>query len=324
MSLTYGFYNSLNGDRKYNAEQMSQLFDGIIKDGVFASIGTCLKVTAAGGLDVNVGIGRAWFNHTWTDNDSILTLTCDDAEVLLDRIDAVILDVNAEDDSRENSIKIIKGAPSSEPKKPEMVSTIRRHQHALAYITRKGGSTEITDSSIELVIGTDETPYVTGPLEVLDIDELLPKWRTELDEFVSGQEARLTQEVEDLKEELLGEASELGVWTTNYKNDFLSWYSEMKGQLSQDAAGNIQNEIDRADIVDVLMYGFIDGNKTFSDTGDVVTSEASDGRKLITVFTNGFTTITTTLYSSSSAEIAKRVTNINDDGSISSSVTYKP
>ena len=34
MSLTSGFYNSLDGDRTYNAEQMSELFDGIINDGI--------------------------------------------------------------------------------------------------------------------------------------------------------------------------------------------------------------------------------------------------------------------------------------------------
>ena len=40
MALTYGFYNSLNGDRKYNAMDISRLFDGLIKDGVFMSIGS--------------------------------------------------------------------------------------------------------------------------------------------------------------------------------------------------------------------------------------------------------------------------------------------
>ena len=94
MSVTYGFYNSLNGDRKYNAEQISSIFDGLIVDGVFASIGTAFAVEAAGGLTVNVGIGRAWFNHTWTLNDSILPLTAPESEVLLDRIDAVVLEVN--------------------------------------------------------------------------------------------------------------------------------------------------------------------------------------------------------------------------------------
>ena len=39
MSVTYGFYNSIKGDRKYNALEMSSIFDGIIVDGVYMSIG---------------------------------------------------------------------------------------------------------------------------------------------------------------------------------------------------------------------------------------------------------------------------------------------
>lgn len=35
MAFTFGFYNSLNGDRKYNAEQVSSIFDGLISDGVY-------------------------------------------------------------------------------------------------------------------------------------------------------------------------------------------------------------------------------------------------------------------------------------------------
>lgn len=48
MSVSSGFFNSLNGDRKYNAAQMSAIFDGLIIDGVFASIGTAFAVKAAG------------------------------------------------------------------------------------------------------------------------------------------------------------------------------------------------------------------------------------------------------------------------------------
>ena len=55
MSVTYGFYNSINGDRKYNALEMSSIFDGIIVDGVYMSIGDALNVKSSGGME----IGRA-------------------------------------------------------------------------------------------------------------------------------------------------------------------------------------------------------------------------------------------------------------------------
>lgn len=135
MSVTYGFYNSLNGDRKYNAEQVSSLFDGLIIDGVFASIGTAFAVKATTGITVNVGIGKAWFNHTWTLNDSILPLEAPEAEVLLDRIDAVVLEVDATESVRANSIKFVKGTPSSAPSNPTLTNEGTVHQYPLCYIS---------------------------------------------------------------------------------------------------------------------------------------------------------------------------------------------
>ena len=113
MSVTYGFYNSINGDRKYNALEMSSIFDGIIVDGVYMSIGDALNVKSSGGMGITVGTGRAWFNHTWTLNDSVMPLTIESSDVLLNRIDAVVLEVNNDSDVRKNTIKIVKGSPAS-------------------------------------------------------------------------------------------------------------------------------------------------------------------------------------------------------------------
>ena len=44
MAVTYGFYDSTGGDRKYNALQMGSIFDGIIQDGVYANIGNAFQV----------------------------------------------------------------------------------------------------------------------------------------------------------------------------------------------------------------------------------------------------------------------------------------
>lgn len=74
MSVTYGFYNSKDGDRRYDAIQMSSIFDGIIRDGILQHVGTAMMVKESEAMIVNVGIGRAWFNHTWTLNDALLPL----------------------------------------------------------------------------------------------------------------------------------------------------------------------------------------------------------------------------------------------------------
>lgn len=42
MSVTFGFYNSKEGDRRYDAIQMSSIFDGIIQDGILQHVGTAM------------------------------------------------------------------------------------------------------------------------------------------------------------------------------------------------------------------------------------------------------------------------------------------
>lgn len=334
MSVTYGFYNSLNGDRKYNAEQVSSLFDGLIIDGVFASVGTAFAVKATTGITVNVGIGKAWFNHTWTLNDSILPLEAPEAEVLLDRIDAVVLEVDATESVRANSIKFVKGTPSSVPSNPTLTNEGTVHQYPLCYIYRKFGSSAITQADITNMVGTESTPFVTAMLQTISLDELLGQWQSELDQFVdarqdevdqwiASEESDFTEWFDQMKADLQAEQTLLDQWVATEQADFLAWYNQMKNQLGEDAAGNLQNQINKDEIKRILLVGFEDGAKEFSEDGTVITSTASDGRILTKTFTNGFLTMTSVLKSAAGAEVARAVKTFNADGSlISTVVTY--
>lgn len=334
MSVTCGFYNSLNGDRKYNAMQMSSMFDGLIIDGVFASIGTAFAVKAAGGLTLNIGIGKAWFNHSWTLNDAILPIEAPESEVLLDRIDAVILEVNGMESVRDNTIKIVKGNPSSAPSRPTMENEGNVHQYPLAYIYRKFGSTVITQADITPMVGTASTPFVTGILQTISLDELLGKWQDELDQFVdarsqevdnwiSNEENDFTAWFEQMKADLTSEQEYLDQWIASEQTDFLAWYNQMKDQLGKDAAGNLQLSINKEEIKRIILVGFEDGTKEFSDDGAVITSTASDGRILTKTFTNGFLTMTSVLKSAAGAEVARAVKNFDTNGKlISTVITY--
>lgn len=173
MSVTYGFYNSKNKDRRYDAIQMSSIFDGIIRDGILQHVGTAMMVNASTGMMVNVGIGRAWFNHTWTLNDALLPLSVPESEVILNRIDAVVLEVDSRESIRANAIKIIKGTPATNPVKPTMISTNDRWQYPLAYIRVNSGVTSIRQADITNAVGTSECPFVTAPLEMMSIDALV-------------------------------------------------------------------------------------------------------------------------------------------------------
>ena len=334
MSVSSGFFNSLNGDRKYNAAQMSAIFDGLIIDGVFASIGTAFAVKAAGGLTVNVGIGKAWFDHTWTVNDSILPMTAPEAEVLLDRIDAVVLEVNGMESVRENTIKFVKGNPSIAPSRPTLTNEGNVHQYPLCYIYRKYGTAVINQADITPMVGTESTPFVTGILQTISLDELLGKWQDELDRFtnarsqevddwIAQEESDFTTWFDKMKADLQQEQAVLDQWIASEQDDFLAWYNQMKDQLSGDVAGNLQLEINKEEVKRILLVGFEDGTKEFSDDGTVITSTASDGRTLTKTFSDGFLTMTNVLKSAAGAEVARAVKTFDSDGKlISTVVTY--
>ena len=334
MSVSSGFFNSLNGDRKYNAAQMSAIFDGLIIDGVFASIGTAFAVKAAGGLTVNVGVGKAWFDHTWTVNDSILPMTAPEAEVLLDRIDAVVLEVNGMESVRDNTIKFVKGNPSIAPSRPTLTNEGNVHQYPLCYIYRKYGTAVINQADITPMVGTESTPFVTGILHTISLDELLGKWQDELDRFtnarsqevddwIAQEESDFTTWFDKMKADLQQEQAVLDQWIASEQADFLAWYNQMKDQLSGDVAGNLQLEINKEEVKRILLVGFEDGTKEFSDDGTVITSTASDGRTLTKTFSDGFLTMTNVLKSAAGAEVARAVKTFDSDGKlISTVVTY--
>ena len=248
MSVTYGFYNSIKGDRKYNALEMSSIFDGIIVDGVYMSIGDALNVKSSGGMGITVGIGRAWFNHTWTLNDSLLPLTLANSDVLLNRIDAIVLEVNNNTEVRKNTIKMLKGTPSSKPVKPTMTEGELLNQHPLAYISIPAGATSISQSNIENAVGTSACPYVTGVLKGMDIDKLVAQWGAQWAEWLSSNtdawKAFMSDNTNEWKSFMAKNKNEWSALINGNTSEFETWFEHMKDQLSEDAAGNLQLQVD--------------------------------------------------------------------------------
>lgn len=216
MAITYGFYNSMNGDRKYDAVQLSSIFDGVIRDGVFQSIGGYLATKPGTGMQVIVSPGKAWFDHTWTVNDADLPLDISPSDVTLSRYDAVILETDATKAVRENSIKVIKGTPASDPKKPTLTNEGDVHQHPLAYILVPGGSSSIQVQNIDIMVGKTECPFVTSILESVSIEALLEKWE-----------------------------GEFKAWSAEKENDFQTWFDDLQSQMEGDVATNLQNQINK-------------------------------------------------------------------------------
>lgn len=237
MSFASGFFNSVDHDRLYDATDISRLFDGLIRDGIFASIGDCLVVKQSNQMNVTVGTGRAWFNHTWSYNDALYPVTIPPSEILMDRIDAVVLEINSVESVRANSIKLIKGTPSSTPTKPALTNTKEVHQYPLAYVTVGKEVTSIRQADIENCVGTSACPFVTGILEVISIEQLIPQWKDILNRFVEENTANfntwMNGEKQNYQAWLTAAKKEITDWQATSKSDYQKWYDSIKNGYDQ-------------------------------------------------------------------------------------------
>lgn len=237
MSFASGFFNSVDHDRLYDATDISRLFDGLIRDGIFASIGDCLVVKQSNQMNVTVGTGRAWFNHTWSYNDALYPVTIPPSEILMDRIDAVVLEINSVESVRANSIKLIKGTPSSTPAKPALTNTKEVHQYPLAYVTVGKEVTSIRQADIENCVGTSACPFVTGILEIISIEQLIPQWKDILNRFVEENTANfntwMNGEKQDYQAWLTAAKKEITDWQATSKSDYQKWYDSIKNGYDQ-------------------------------------------------------------------------------------------
>ena len=213
--LTYGFFNSKNNDRLYDATDFGSIFDGVINDGVYMGIGNHLAVSADGkSMKVTIGTGRAWFDHTWTLNTSAYELTIEQSELIQDRIDAVVLDVDHRENYRANSFMIVKGERSSNPQKPTLIKQEYHKQYPLAYIRIRSEATTLSQTDITNAIGTSECPFVTGIIQTITVDDLIRQWEVQWNQKLAAQEA-----------------------------DFNTWFGGIKGKLDSDIAGHLTNEM---------------------------------------------------------------------------------
>ena len=280
MAITYGFYNSINKDRVYNAEQVSSIFDGIIADGVYQGVPKneenpddkyYLKTRPGNGMQVIVGPGRAWFNHTWTLNDNDLPLTISPASIAGNRVDAVVLKVDGTDDVRRNDIYVHTGSVTdpNEVVYPTFEDTDDVHYHILAYIVLMARTETITADNIELVVGTDKTPFVAGVVNQVSVSSLLDQWAAEWDVFFNKEQADLEEkkaEWEAARREwleyleqteadyqyLFNEASveirefidSFKTWANDAEVDFYDWFQNLRNQLDENQAAHLQAEID--------------------------------------------------------------------------------
>ena len=179
MSVTSGFFDSVDGDRLYNAEQMSNYFDGLVSNGVYETVGDRFAVSAAAsGMAVNVASGRAIIDCHWIKNDAVEVLTLDPADVQMNRIDAICLRLDRS--ARSITLTVKKGTPTTgTPSIPAITryDDVYELYIASVLVSKNATSpTSITDLRPSTYCG-----WVTGIIKQVDTSDLFAQWQAAYD-----------------------------------------------------------------------------------------------------------------------------------------------
>ena len=259
MALSFGFFNSLDGDRTYDADQMSEYFDGLVSNGVYESVGGALQVKAVsgGGMTVQIMPGRGIINCKWINNNSALILEVTAAHAVLNRWTAVVMKLDVV--NRLMTITTKDGTPATTPVKPSMDNTASVVELCLAYIYVGAGVTSITQANITDMRGTNLCGYVTGLIEQVDTSELFLQWQTAFDNYYT----KMTTEFDDWFSTLTSQLN-VNTYIQEYNKNVTIGTSGATNVVALDMQGYTY-EAD--DIIYVYVNGLYDTTYTLNTSG---------------------------------------------------------
>lgn len=212
-SEKYFPFRSISGDRKYSAEDWAAYFALFISNGVFYNKADSLKVSAVVGTWIKVGKGAGFIEGRMYILEDDVNITLDIADGALDRIDRVVL--RCDYTKRLITIAVKKGSYSENPVAPELTRNSDTYELALADVYVAAGGISITAANItDQRLNTELCGIVTGLIDQADTQDLFNEIHAYLQEFKDTSQA-----------------------------DFEYWFENVKEVLSEDAAGNLMEQI---------------------------------------------------------------------------------
>lgn len=148
----YSFFDSVEGDRIYNAESFSNFWKRFLQSGIFPNPSTSLQVLANDSYVVSVQPGYAMTEGYMYENTDVKNITLDVADGVLNRIDLVVVQLDLPNRKIETIVK--KGLSATTPVAPTVERTEAIYELALAevYIGKNTASISqmnITDTRMD-------------------------------------------------------------------------------------------------------------------------------------------------------------------------------
>lgn len=253
------FWNSDGGDRKYNAESISEMLLPFFKPGVFTGQ---LEVTAPGGMKIQIAGGEetgfAWFRTKSYHNTTNLPIDISGSSGTLSRIDNVI--IRKDTVLRECYALIQEGSFAQTPTAPAIIRSSTYFDLKLAEITIPVGAVEITQANIrDCRMDADVCGWVAASVSEIDFSQCMAQFETFFNEYKI--------EFAETYTNFTGDYSQMvETFETQQAAAFTNWFNQVKGQLSTDVAGNLLNLINnlQSSKAEKVMEDVNDATKGFS------------------------------------------------------------
>lgn len=275
IELASGFFNAIMQDgvpdRTYNCDDLNEFLKGLVSEnGIYAEVSSACQVVASSGMNVVVKTGKGQIGFNWFEIESDTTLEIAKSDVVLDRIDRVVIQRSLT--NRNTVIYIKQGTLASIPTPPALTRNESVYEIALADILVSKNISAITTALItDKRSNNSVCGWIVGLIEQFDTTTLFNQYQTAQDNFINNQ----TQSFED--------------WYDTQTQNFNNWFNSIKDEVKatslyreyrslyatvnaneQDISipSNILFDNNGLDVLEVIINGLVANDNQYSISDD--------------------------------------------------------
>ena len=202
-----GFFNSVNKDRLYSADEMNKPYKRVISNGVFATQqgtpSTDLQVLSGNdGMNIVVKKGEGMFGDKWFENPADIAITVPTNTSTVPRRDSVIVQVDKRTNGRKGSIIYRAGTPNSNPMPPDLSTTNNVIEYRIANIYVAASAVFIGQDAITDLRGSSECPWITSLIQQVDTSQLYNQWSAAYQKYYEDETTAFNNFMQTLTEQL--------------------------------------------------------------------------------------------------------------------------
>ncbi|BAD74826.1 hypothetical protein [Geobacillus kaustophilus] len=187
MAEEYGFFNSVNGDRKYDMEQFATYFKQFLSNGIYHTNNVpALRVSHVSGMQTKLEPGSAYIEGYMYRNTEDIIFTHEAADPTNTRIDRIVLRLDRSVNARYIKAFVKKGTPATNPQPPALQRDDIVYEISLAQVRIEAGKTTISSVKDERL-----DPNVAGlvsSLITVPTEQFLDEWNSWMAEMNEKKE----------------------------------------------------------------------------------------------------------------------------------------